>query len=100
MLSVPAARVEVERLAALPVSGTMASVAPLDLNVTVPVAPEVTVAVNVTVCPTIEGFTLETTDMVLGYLLTTCFSAGEVLLALFASPTYLAIMEWFPDMLN
>jgi hypothetical protein len=99
---VPVVRVEVERLAVLPESVTVPSVTPPDLNVTVPVGLPlvVTVAVNSTASPTIEGFRLETTVVVLEYLLTTSFSAGDVLAVLFTSPTYLAVMERFPDVLK
>lgn len=57
-------RAEVGRLAVLPVSGTVPSVLPPDLNVTVPLAMPpvgtppsftVTAAVNVTTCPAMEG---------------------------------------------
>src|SRR5579864_5881595 len=72
------------------------------LNVTVPVGlpPVVTVAVNITACPNLEGFRLEATDVLLGYLFTTCFSNGEVLAMLFTSPAYVAAIERLPDVLN
>src|SRR5579863_6606273 len=104
MLCEPAVRADADRLAVLAVSGTLPRTVIPDLNVTVPVGlplvVTVTVAVNVTVCPTVEGFRLETTTVLLGYLLTTCFSAVDVLPVLFTSPRYFAVTEWFPDALN
>src|SRR5579863_494583 len=104
MLCLPAVRAEVDRLAMLPVSGTLPRTVVPDLNVTVPVGlplvVTVTAAVNVTSCPTVEGFRLDASVVLLGYLLTTCFSAGDVLPVLFTSPRYFAVMEWLPEALN
>src|SRR4030081_1640219 len=105
MLWVPAVKVEVFRIAVPPLSATVASVVVPSLNVTrspFGIAPkvELTVEVNVTVCPNLEGFRLEATVVLLGYLLTTCVSTGEGLPVLFASPTYVAVIERFPDVLN
>ena len=82
----------------LPVSAIVPSVVEPDLNVTVPVGlPLVAiVAVNVTACPTTDGFRLDAIDVLLTYLLTACCKAADVLAVLFKSPTYLAIMERFP----
>src|SRR5450631_850379 len=99
MLWLPLVRAAVDKLAVLPDSDAVPRAAPPDLNVTVPVAPVVTVAVNVTDSPTSEGFRLETTAVLLGYLLTTSWSASDVLAALFASPAYLTVMERLPDAL-
>jgi hypothetical protein len=89
----------VDRLAVSPVSGTVPSAVPPDLIVTVPVAPVVTVAVKVTSSPTSEGFRLDVIVVLLGFLSTTSWSAGEVPPVLFASPAYFAVMAWLPDAL-
>lgn len=87
MLRVPVVRAEVDRLAELPVSATVPSVAVPDLNVTVPVAPVVTVAVNVTTCPKLDGFALEATVVLLALLpVTCCVKMAETLEATKVSP--------------
>src|SRR6202140_4550570 len=98
MTCAPAARADVDRLAVLPVSATVPSAADPDLNVTVPVGlpPVVTVAVNVTICPKLEGFRLEATVVLLGFLLTTCFTGVETLAANSLSPAYVTVMLWVP----
>ena len=59
---VPAANAEVENVATPPMSIPVPSAAVPSENVTGPVAAAgVTVAVNVTDCPTTDGFTLEET---------------------------------------
>jgi hypothetical protein len=58
-----------------------------DLNVTVPVAPVVTVAVNVTICPKLDGFALEATVVLLALLPVTCWvKTAETLEASEVSP--------------
>jgi hypothetical protein len=56
----------------------------------VPVGPagplEVTVAISPTDCPNVDGFGLAVNVVVVGYELTTCVSAGEVLVAKVVSP--------------
>jgi hypothetical protein len=47
---------------------------------------EVTVAVNFTVCPALEGFTDDTTVVAEVALSTTCFRAGDALFSFAASP--------------
>jgi hypothetical protein len=76
--------------------------APLDANATVPVGVGgplgETVAVNVTDCPTIEGFKLETIVVVVGVpaaLLTTCVKL-PLLPALLLSPEYVATIASLP----
>ncbi len=57
------------------------------MNVTVPVAlAGVTVAVKVTDCPALDGFSEEVSVVVLAVLLTVWVSGAEVLLANVASP--------------
>src|SRR6202035_5414592 len=99
---VPAVKLAVLRFAVPPLSATVPSVVAPFLNVTRSpsgIAPkaELTVAVNVTVCPNLEGFRLEANVVLLGYLLTTCVSGGEVVPVLFASATYAAPQDRFPD---
>jgi hypothetical protein len=66
---------------------------PLSLNVTVPVGVPLpdptatTVAVKVTDCPKLDGFALETTEVVVLAWLTVCVSAEDVLAPkVFATP--------------
>ena len=61
-------------------------------NVTVPVAPVVTTAVNVTGCVDVEGFSEDVTEIVGVPLLTVTVVAGEVAGLLFASPGVLAVI--------
>src|ERR1700676_2947900 len=97
MLRVPAARADVDRLAELPVSATVPNASAPDLNVTVPVAPVVTVAVNVTICPKLDGFGLEATVVLLALLpVTCCVKTAETLEASKVSPAYAAVMLWVP----
>lgn len=67
-------------------------------NATVPVGvpTAVTVAVKVTVCPAVEGFSEEATAVVVGRPTTVCVSAAEVLPANVASPEYFAVIECEP----
>jgi hypothetical protein len=89
---VPAARLDVLYAAWPPTSGAVASVVPASWKVTVPVGvPEpgalaLTVAVNVTDCPGAEGFTEETTVVLLPSWLTVCDNVVEVLPVKFVSP--------------
>src|SRR5437867_2521984 len=72
------------------------------LNVTVPVgtpAPEVTVELSVTVCPTVEGFGVDVrlVDVAAAAgALTTWFTVAEVLTANVALPLYVAVSGWVP----
>jgi hypothetical protein len=85
----PAARMEVVNVATPPLSVPVPSVVTPSRNVTVPVgvppAP-LTVAVNVTDRPIVEGLTDEDSAVVLALVLTTCVTTDEVLAAKFASP--------------
>ena len=60
------------------------------VKVTVPVgvpAPEVTVAVNVTDCPAVDGFTLEPSAVLVGAPVVTVWVSGPLVLPVkFASP--------------
>jgi hypothetical protein len=56
----------------------------------------VTVAVNVTDWPTVEGFTEEVSAVVLAFVLTTCVTTVDVLVAKFESPEYFAVIECDP----
>jgi hypothetical protein len=65
------------------------------MNVTVPVGVvvgDVTVAVNVTACPTLDEFTEATMDAVEVAISTTCFRAADVLAAFAVSPPYHAVI--------
>jgi hypothetical protein len=63
------------------------------LNVTLPLGDwPVTVAVNVTFWPNVEGFTEETKAVLLVALLTTCVTVFEVEPALLPSPLYVAVI--------
>jgi hypothetical protein len=58
--------------------------------VTVPLNSGVTLAVKVTVFPTLDGFNDEAKVVVVVALLTTCFTAFDVLPPKFESPPYTA----------
>lgn len=82
--SVPAGRLLRVSVATPPeLSATVASVVVPFLNTTFPVGvigpAEVTAAVNVTDCPKVDGLRDETSEVVVAYLLTTCFNPAEVL---------------------
>ena len=82
MLWFPIASVEVESVAVPPESVFVAKVVAPSLKVTEPVGvpPEdVTVAVNVTVWPWVDGFKEEVTAVEVDALWTTCDNAEEVL---------------------
>jgi hypothetical protein len=66
--------------------------------VAVPLNSCVTLAVNVTDCPKVEGFSEEVKVVVVVALLTTCFNAFDVLLAKFESPPYTAVIELVPTL--
>jgi hypothetical protein len=66
------------------------------LKVTVPVAPLVTVAVNVTDCPTTLGFAELASAVVLADLLTVTVFADDVLPEKLPSPAYTAVIVWLP----
>ena len=89
---VPAVSVEMLSEALPLTSVTVPSVVAPSLNVTVPVgtaAPEVTVELSVTVCPTVEGFGVDVrlVDVAAAAgALTTWFTVGEVLAANAALP--------------
>src|SRR5271154_757901 len=70
-------------------------------NVTVPLivpaVAEETVAVNVTLVPTVDGFSDDVTNEVVAAFVpafTVSVSASEVLAENFASPLYFAVIEW------
>ena len=71
-----------------------------DLNVTDPVGtPEVvavTVALNVTDSPTVDGFSDELSAVLVVVLFTTCDTAAEVLAAWLASPLYATVTLCVP----
>ena len=88
---------------ALPLTSvTVPSAVAPSLNVTVPVgtpAPEVTVELSVTVCPTVEGFGVDVrlVDVAAAAgALTTWFTVAEVLTANVALPLYVAVSGWVP----
>jgi hypothetical protein len=93
---VPLAKAEVENVATPDASVTLPIAAPLSKNCTVPAAAEgVTVAVNVTACPTVKGFALEasaTEEAAFTFWL----SAAETAPAFEESPPYDAVMECVP----
>src|SRR5205807_2737289 len=98
---VPAVKDEVERVATpLPFKATGAPMlAPLSLNCTVPVgvpAPEVTVAVKVTLCPKLDGLTEESRAViVLAFAIVKV--CGTLVAALkFASPACDAVIVHEP----
>src|SRR5438876_12202094 len=72
------------------------------LKVTVPVgtpAPDVTVELSVTVCPTMDGFGVDVrlVDVAAAAgALTTWFTVAEVLTANVALPLYVAVSGWVP----
>ncbi len=67
---VPTASLDVTRVATLPLSVADPILFPPSMNFTVPVSvgpPDVTVAVNVTACPSCEGFRLELSAVVVEF---------------------------------
>ena len=90
---------DVLTLAVPPLSATAVPIGdPLSLNCTVPVgvlpprAAAVTVAVNVTDCPKIDGFGAPLTVVVVFPLFTVWVCNGDVLVVKFRSPLYTAVM--------
>src|SRR5437899_7640688 len=88
---------------ALPLTSvTVPSAVAPSLNVTVPVgtpAPDVTVELSVTVCPTMDGFGVDVrlVDVAAAAgALTTWFTVAEVLTANVALPLYVAVSGWVP----
>ena len=84
MVGVPAAKVEVLKAATPFVRATVPSTLVPFLKVTFPVGTpfeELTVAVNVTDWPNVEGFKLETSAVVVGTPFTLCTKMLEVLVA-------------------
>src|SRR5439155_25291188 len=88
---------------ALPLTSvTTPSVVAPSRNVTAPVgtpAPDVTVELSVTVCPTVEGFGVDVRLVDVAATagaLTTCVTVGEVLAANAALPFYVAVSGWVP----
>jgi hypothetical protein len=96
---VPATSAEVEREACpafnVPLPIEVAPSRKITVPVGVPPVP-VTVAVNVTVCPAVDGFTEEITVVLEVRPWTTCVNTSEMLLEEFASPEYNAVMECEP----
>jgi hypothetical protein len=90
MLCVPTVSPEDARDAVPPLRFCVPNVAFPFLKVTVPpgVPPEadVTLAVNVTLCPKLDGFALDVTVDVVAYLLTVSVSVADVLVRNVASP--------------
>src|SRR5260221_1960375 len=89
MVWVPSVSEEVVNAAAPAASAAVPITVAPSLNVTVPVgvpAPLLTVAVNVTACPTLLGLTEDARAVVVGTLLTAWLSARDVLGVKAASP--------------
>src|SRR6266568_3883275 len=99
---VPTVSVDVTSEALPLTSVTVPSTVAPSLNVTVPVgtpAPEVTVELSVTACPTVEGSGVDVrlVDVAAAAgALTTWFTVGEVLAANAALPLYVAVSGWVP----
>jgi hypothetical protein len=62
----------------------------------VPLNSGATLAVNVTDCPTFEGFSDETKVVVVVAFFTTCFNAFDLLPAKLESPPYTAVTDVVP----
>src|SRR6266568_1780822 len=99
---VPTVSVDVTSEALPLTSVTVPSTVAPSLKVTVPVgtpAPDVTVELSVTVCPTMDGFGVEVklVDVAAAAgALTTWFTVAEVLTANVALPLYVAVSGWVP----
>jgi hypothetical protein len=105
MERVPAASEEVVNVAMPPARDPVPSVELPSLKVTTSPsggAPELelTVAVKVTVCPTVVGFEEDVVAVLVAILFTTCFNTGEVLEVKCASPPYTAVMLKVPTLEN
>jgi hypothetical protein len=96
MVCVPTVIVGTVTLACPFVNAPVPRVVEPSRNVTVPVAPVVTVAVNVTAWSEVEGFNEDASPTVGVPLLTVTIVAGEVAGLLFASPGVLAVMGSVP----
>jgi hypothetical protein len=83
--SVPVGSEDVVTFPTPPVSVDVPNVVPPLVNVTVPVTPVGSVAVNVTDCPGVEGFT-EETRVTIGVALATVWVVDPVAGLLFESP--------------
>jgi hypothetical protein len=94
-LSEPAGKEDVMNCALPPLNCTLPNtVFPIE-NVTGPLGVTVgdaMVAVNVTVCPTADGFTDDVIDAALAPGCTTSFTAADELPRLLASPPYTAVI--------
>jgi hypothetical protein len=94
---VPETSAEVEREAwpvAFSVPLPMEVVPSKKITVPVGVPPvPLTVAVNVIDCPAVDGFSEDSSDVLVGVPVTCCASAADRLLAKLASPEYTAVME-------
>src|SRR5207253_1942429 len=100
---VPIVRLEVENVAWPPApTKPVPSVVAPSLNVTVPVgrpapgASTDTVAVNVTGCPNLDGFTLDVNDVEVSALFTTWLNVELVLVLNLESPPYSAVIGCDP----
>src|SRR5271169_1373470 len=96
MLCVPVASALVVNFATSALKVTVfRSVVP-SLNVTLPMGVPlncgVTLAVNVTDCPTFDGFSEETREVVVVALFTACFTIFDLLPPKFESPPYTAVI--------
>ena len=82
MLWVPTASAEVENDAVPPLRDTVAREFRPSRNCTVPVDPAgETVAVNVTACPDVDGFSDDVSAVVVPIAFTICVRTGDVLAA-------------------
>src|SRR5258705_3849723 len=95
MGSLPAGSEDVVVAATPPVSVDVPNVVAPLVNVTVPVTPLGSVAVNVTDWPGVEGFT-EETRVTTGVILATTWVSVAVAELLFASPLYVAMIGSVP----
>src|SRR5580700_9431673 len=93
MLWLPTDRLEVERAAVLPVRLTVPRLVAPSKKVTEPVGlPPVTVAVNMTDWPYMDGLSDEASEVLVVSWLTTWCTMDEVLVASSVSPLYVAVM--------
>ena len=92
-------KVDVVNVALPLLSVPVPSVVDPSLKVTVPVGVpplDVTVAVNFTEAPKVDGFSEDVTEVELAAALTVCVSTAEVLPLKLVLPPYTAVMEWVP----
>src|SRR5208337_2602234 len=78
------------------VARTVAPFRKVTVPVGVPADADEIVAVKVTDCPESDGFREETKVVVVGSLLTTWFTAFDLLARNFGSPPYSVSIEWVP----